>query len=419
MPSTIEAPAVTGDAPRNDAPAGPDFRGIAELRVRGFRSIVDLTYVPGRLCALVGEARAGKSNLLAAANVLLDSSVTLSAADQTMLAEGPIVIEAALETGERLRLDASGSGLSRTGDPPPVLFLPASERATSLVADEPAAPLASRALAVLRAALDEEGRGEAVSDTLPAASLVDGLEDCCVLGIRGLVLLIEEPELYLRPQAQRYLYRLLRTFARGGNQVLYSTHSPNLLNVARLDELAFVSRSEEGTQVLHPEPLSPDEDFRVLTEFDAARSELFLARAALLVEGQTERLALPFAFAACDYDVDREGVSIVECGGKANILLFGRVCRAAGVPFVALFDRDRGDEVLNDALLDLAGREHSVVLAPDFEQVAKLHGRRHKPERAWRSFAGMSRAELPRPLLEAVETVVALARGGEAKGETR
>ena len=417
MHSTIEAPAATGDAPCDDGP-GPDFRGITKLRVRGFRSIVDLTYVPGRLCALVGEARAGKSNLLAAANVLLDSSATLSTADQGTLAEDPIVIEAALETGERLRLDASGSGLSRTGDPPPVLFLPASQRATSLVADEPADPLASRALAVLRAALDEEGRGE-TSDTLPAASLVDGLENCCLLGIRGLVLLIEEPELYLRPQAQRYLYRLLRTFARGGNQVLYSTHSPSLLNVARLDELAFVSRGEEGTQVLHPEPLSPDEDFRVLTEFDAARSELFLARAALLVEGQTERLALPFAFAACGYDVDREGVSIVESGGKSNILLFGRVCRAAGVPFVAVFDRDRGDDVLNDAILEMAGRERAVVLAPDFEHVAKLHGRRHKPERAWRSFAGMGRAQLPPPLLRAVETVVALARGGETEGETR
>ena len=419
MPSTIEAGAVTGEARNDGAPLRSGVRGIAKLRVRGFRSIVDLTYVPGQLCALVGEARAGKSNLLAAANVLLDSNATLSTADETTVSEAPIVIEAALETGERLRLDASGSSVWRTGDPPPVLFLPASKRATSLVAGEPADPLASRALGVLRAALNEEARGEAGSDTLPAASLVDGLENCCVLGIRGLVLLIEEPELYLRPQAQRYLYRLLRTFARGGNQVLYSTHSPNLLNVARLDELAFVSRGAAGTHVLHPEPLSPDDDFRVLTEFDTARSELFLARAALLVEGQTERLALPFAFAACGYDVDREGISIVECGGKANILLFGRVCRAADVPFVAVFDRDRADEALNDAILELAGRERSVVLAPDFEHVAKLHGRRHKPERAWRSFAGMSRAELPEPLLHTVETIVALARGGEAKGGTR
>jgi len=32
------------------------------------------------------------------------------------------------------------------------------------------------------------------------------------------VLLIEEPELFLRPQAQRYLYRQLRAFADNGNQ---------------------------------------------------------------------------------------------------------------------------------------------------------------------------------------------------------
>jgi predicted ATP-dependent endonuclease of OLD family len=38
------------------------------------------------------------------------------------------------------------------------------------------------------------------------------------------LLLIEEPALYLRPQAQRYLYRLLREFAVGGNQTIYSTH---------------------------------------------------------------------------------------------------------------------------------------------------------------------------------------------------
>lgn len=45
-------------------------------------------------------------------------------------------------------------------------------------------------------------------------------------GITGLIVLMEEPELFLPPQAQRYLYRLLRTVAGQGNQILYSTHSP-------------------------------------------------------------------------------------------------------------------------------------------------------------------------------------------------
>ena len=411
MTSTIERRPSPTVASGDDRPSDRSRR-IAQLRVRGFRSVVDARLAPGRMCALVGEAQVGKSNLLAAVNALLDESAYLAPTDATTLAETPIRIEATLETGERLALEASASGVSRTGESLPVLYLPASERATTLVASQPEHTLAERTLGLIREALDEQGRGRPpTSGTLPAASLVDGLEDCCTVGIRGLVLLVEEPELYLRPQAQRYFCRLLRTFAQGGNQVIYTTHSPNLLNVARLDELALVRYTEHGTRAIQPEMLSTGEDFRLLNEFDAERSELFLARAALLVEGQTERLALPFAFAVCGYDADRESISIVECGGKANIVLFALVCRAAGIPFVALHDRDRGDEVLNDAIRALAG-DGTVVLSPDFEHVTELRGRSHKPERAWHRFARIGRDDLAEPLRDVVELVVEIARAG-------
>ena len=411
MTSTTESRPLLPSAERGGSPERS--RRIAELWIRGFRSVVDARLAPGQMCALVGEAQVGKSNLLAAVHALLDENAHLVPTDATTLAETTIRIEATLATGERLALEAAEPGVSRTGDPPPVLHLPASERAANLVASEPDDPLAERALGLFREALDEQGRGmPPVSGTLPAASLVDGLEACCLLGIRGLVLLVEEPELYLRPQAQRYLYRLLRTFARGGNQVLYTTHSPNLLNVARLDELVLVRLTEHGTRTVQPEMLSPGEDFRLLTEFDAQRSELFLARAALLVEGQTERLALPFAFAACGYDVDRESVSIVECGGKANIVVFARVCRAADIPFVVLHDRDRGDDVLNEAIRGLAGDHRTIVLGPDFEHLAGLRSGTHKPERAWRRFSSIGRDELPPALRRAVELAVELARAG-------
>lgn len=76
------------------------------------------------------------------------------------------------------------------------------------------------------------------------------------------------------------------------------------------------------------------------SEFDTTRTELFLARAAILVEGQTERLALPFVFAALGIDPDREGISIIESGGKSSMPLIAKVGRAAGVPLVAIHDRD-------------------------------------------------------------------------------
>lgn len=75
-----------------------------------------------------------------------------------------------------------------------------------------------------------------------------------------MLLLIEEPELFLRPQAQRYLYRLLHRFADGGNQVVYSTHAPAFLNVAELEELAVVTRDgEHGTGVHQGAALEADD----------------------------------------------------------------------------------------------------------------------------------------------------------------
>jgi predicted ATP-dependent endonuclease of OLD family len=209
--------------------------------------------------------------------------------------------------------------------------------------------------------------------------------------------LIEEPELYLRPQAQRYLYRLLREFSSGGNQVIYSTHSPSFLNVARLDELVFVERiPDSGTRAAQPRPVTPADDFRVLTEFDAVRGELFLSRAAVLVEGQTEKLVLPFVFAALGYDPDREAISIVECGGKPNIPLFAGICRAVGLPFVVVHDSDA-----RPGRKPVAA-ERRIVIEPDFEAVAGLQGHSHKPERAWRRFHRLrsrsrSRAPLSSP----------------------
>ena len=156
----------------------------------------------------------------------------------------------------------------------------------------------------------------------------------------------------------------------------------------------------------------------MLTEFDVSRSELLLARAALLVEGQTEKLTFPYVFEALGYDADREGISIVACGGKSNIPLFARAASAAGVGVVVVHDRDapagrkpnRGMRELNAEIDRLMVPLGAVVLEPDFEAVAGLRGHGHKPERAWRAFRSLPREKMPEALVRAVERTVELAR---------
>jgi ABC-type glutathione transport system ATPase component len=239
-----------------------------------------------RCCALVGEAGAGKSNVLAAIWRLLDATAPpLSSRDMSFGTSEAIELSARLTDGRTIGLRAEPPLASRrSGQGVEVVLLPADLRAGLL-----AAPSQGRIAHQLRRTTlaREEGRSSG------AEELVGRVERLCAAGQTGLILLIEEPELYLRPHAQRYLYRLLRSLAGLGNQILYSTHAPAFLNVARLEELALVEhRGRLGTTIVQPEPLPEDERFRALSEFDAERSELFLSRAALLV--RDERRSLSF-----------------------------------------------------------------------------------------------------------------------------
>jgi hypothetical protein len=392
--------------------------GVTGVEVSGFRTVRHVAFAVAQLCALVGEADAGKSNLLAAIRAVLDpATAPVTTRDAAKESNGRISIRATLAGGGEAMVDGTaGRGIVTSGEPDlPVVFLPAEARGGDVLV---AASVARPRHEVVDIFRREIGRRPTTS-AARALSLVDALESCRVRGVAGSILLIEEPELFLRPQAQRYLYRLLREFARE-NQVIYSTHSPAFLNVARLDELVFVERlPSTGTHVLRAEPVSVADDFRVMTEFDADRSELFLARAAVLVEGQTEKLVLPFVFSALGYDIDREGISIIECGGKPNIPFFARICTATGTPLVVIHDSDRrksgrlsaADSALNTLIAETAGAERVIVLDPDFEAAARLSG--HKPERAWRDFATRTAAEMPPQLVRAAELAARLARPHE------
>jgi putative ATP-dependent endonuclease of the OLD family len=62
-----------------------------------------------------------------------------------------------------------------------------------------------------------------------------------------------------------------------------------------------------------------------------------------LVEGDTEKLALPQYAKRINLDLDREGATIVEVGGKRNLLEFARIAASFGIPTGILYDEDSSD----------------------------------------------------------------------------
>ena len=374
---------------------------LTDIRVVNFRTARRLTLQPGPVCAFIGEPGAGKSNLLFALRALLDPDFELPAGRRR------ISIEATLGAGGRISLaDRSGA--------PPIVHFPAALRGGGLVAPTAGSASAKDVHRSIRRAL--------ARSPAPRVALIRGLEACVSGAASGVVFAIEEPELFLAPHAHRYLRRLFRQLAENGNQVFFTTHAPGLLSVAALEEVNLVTRDELGvTAVERLRPIPVDEAFRVMCEFDAERSELFLSRAAILVEGLTEKVTLPHVFRALGYDADREQISIVECGGKSNLPLFIQICRRARVPCIVVHDSDirPGREPLdselrlNALIRRRAGARRTIVLQPDFEGVAGYHGKARKPERAWAHLAQAPADELPEPLVRAVKLALETAHPRE------
>src|SRR3954471_12399811 len=276
---------------------------LDRVTIHGYRGARDVALEPGTTCVLVGESSSGKSTVLAAIWTLLEAAAPMPTGENVSRGHTRIHIEATV--GERtLFLDArppATINLNREGAPP-ALFFPANLRPTTLLA--PADHPAKRGIGAVRRSETDDG----------GLSLVRSIAALVEASVRGLVILIEEPELYLSPPGQRHLHRLLRKLAaRGRNQILYSTHSPTFLGVDRLDELVLVRHNDRtGTKLLQPSALAPRHAFRMNSELDAERAEIFLSRAVLFVEGRTEKLAFPFGFEALGDDGDQEASTIVE-----------------------------------------------------------------------------------------------------------
>ena len=187
---------------------------------------------------------------------------------------------------------------------------------------------------------------------ISATELGEGIQNALVLSIlqafeerrkKGAILLIEEPEMFLHPQMQRSLYRTIRRIGES-NQLIYTTHSPHFVAVPDYHEVLLVRKDDNGTSVQRSNlPTDPKRREKLIKELDPERSELFFASRLLLVEGDTEKLALPVYADRLSLDLDRKGATIVEVGGKRNLIEFALIASSFGIPTGVMYDEDSSD----------------------------------------------------------------------------
>ena len=201
--------------------------------------------------------------------------------------------------------------------------------------------------------------------------------------------IIEEPELYLHPQAQRSLFDSFKTLSeKRGSQVFLSTHSSVLIDVEKYKTIYIVTKNGEGSKVKNcPEDLltgNKENDFKLSHWINPDRGELFFAKKVLLVEGMTDKVVIPFL--AEQLGVFRHDYTLIDCGSKHSIQHYLCLLNKFKIPYVAIYDKDNPDckkqasetKKIEDNVCSTLGR--TIAFENKIEdEIGITNGKRSKP----------------------------------------
>ena len=162
------------------------------------------------------------------------------------------------------------------------------------------------------------------------------------------LLLIDEPELYLHPQAIEQVRLALKTLAGQGYQVIFATHSPLMIDTEDIGNTLIICKTfERGTHTRKrltdaiTETMSDaPSQARILFELGNSSKILFSDRV-LIAEGPTEEKLLPDIFHRIKgYTLSARKLALVGIGGSGNMAKVMQILDAIGIPAKALVDLD-------------------------------------------------------------------------------
>ena len=186
------------------------------------------------------------------------------------------------------------------------------------------------------------------------------------------ILLLDEPGMQLHATAQHHAVKFFERLAQE-NQIMYSTHSPFMLDLDHLDQIRTVHESEDGTTKVSATEWPKDHDSLFPLEAALAyriASRTLIAGRQLLVEDLAELWLLQ----AMNYAVEKlgrsgleRGITITPAGGSANLIPLATLIRARNQPVAVLVSgKDVPAAVLSQLPTTASGRNRALLLYSQF-----------------------------------------------------
>jgi putative ATP-dependent endonuclease of OLD family len=161
------------------------------------------------------------------------------------------------------------------------------------------------------------------------------------------ILLIDEPELYLHPQAIELLRDSLKVLSQQGFQVIFSTHSPLLLGTSDVLNTSIVYKTTGGATAVRQKlataaqtiAANPHQASVVFALQHA--TYLMFSETVLLVEGKTESMIVPSMYKVLSArTMGQDKACLVEASGSTSIHPMMLVLSSVGFSPRAVVDLD-------------------------------------------------------------------------------
>ena len=188
-------------------------------------------------------------------------------------------------------------------------------------------------------------------------------------GHKDAILLLDEPGMHLHPTAQQELISFFETLSEK-NQVLYSTHSPFLIDGEHLHRVRPVTEDKSGHSRISVETWPKDREtifpLQAAAGYAMVRG-LFQHRKNVLVEGMSDYYylhALSQQCAVAKRTCLPSDVYLTACGGTKLVGQFASLFLGQEVRPLVLLDGDDAGRIRRDALMKelYAGHDSAVVM---------------------------------------------------------
>ena len=162
------------------------------------------------------------------------------------------------------------------------------------------------------------------------------------------LLLIDEPELYLHPQGARRLRTALKALSKKGFQVVFSTHSPLMIDRDSASTTVVINRPN-GKGSIAQLPLKhavadrlKDAQSQGRTLFELGNiSEIYFSERVVLCEGKTDRRLLPLAYERVyGNPPEHDRIAFISLGACSDIPKALPVLEAMAIQAFAIVDLD-------------------------------------------------------------------------------